>query len=75
MTYYSSGMAMRNDFGQVTCPHCCETVRKTNKNQITCGKMPCQDKQNAEAYRRRTARLKALRLEAAKAVESVGASQ
>ena len=73
MTYYSPGMAMRTDFGPVTCPHCCETVRKTTKNQITCGKMPCQDRQNRYSYRRRTARLKALRLEAAKALQSAGA--
>lgn len=72
MRFYSPGMAMRQNYGDGTCPHCKEDFQKTNKNQVTCSKMSCQAKQNSEANRKRRDRKKALRLEAAKPAESAG---
>ncbi len=74
MLYYSPGMAMRRDFGKGTCPHCEAEFTKANKHQVTCAAPKCRAKQDRKAWSNRQARKKALRLEAARLLESAGAA-
>ena len=49
MRYIAPGMLMRQDFGTIAkCPHCEEiNITMRTRNQVTCGKIPCQAAQNA----------------------------
>lgn len=48
MRYIKPGMLMRQNFGTIAkCPHCEDTdIIMRTRNQVTCGKIPCQAAQN-----------------------------
>ncbi len=73
---YGIGLAMQGNFGTIAkCPHCpAVNIKRVNQTQVTCGKIPCRDKQNKVSQLASRQRIAARKLRAL-AAERAGGGQ